>query len=313
MVVNLGLPVKQQRILNTCERIGACISILCSLWIIVTVSCSKYYKCRIYHRIMMCCSINIILLNITHLWGSAAIPKNYQSPYVDEYGNQHIIAGARGNITTCTVEGILDYISQFAVPFYYVALSLLSLAAVVYRFNLKDYMWIEKYIHVSVYAVPLGSGLYLLSKDAFNPSIRTCHLVSIPVGCGDESNYEIECIRGPQNISQLQNIFMIIPFLFIIIFPAFIMSIVYYKVRFCSGPRGRIVANSVAKQSGLYLFALYWIYFFKIIDESLISRAGKYIFVTNVLSNTSQTLLGLWTLLVYKYFKSDDPTKFVMY
>ena len=299
-MVDLGLSESHQRVLNLCERIGASISILCSLYLVKTVLSSQYYRCRIYHRIMMGCAVNIILMGIVILWGSAAVPKDFAG---------HHVVGASGNRTTCTIQGFLDLFLQFAVPFYYVALSLLSLLAMHTKFEIKRYLWIEKWIHAAVYVLPLSSASYLLTLDAFNPGIRTCHFISLPVGCGDESDYTLVCTRGPQNISHLQNYFFVIPYLFIFIFPACVMAVVYIRVRFCQGIKGRIVANSVAKQSCLYLFALYWIYVFKIVDESLINRAGTYIFFTNVLSNTSQALVGLWTLLVYWYFRSDDPTQ----
>ena len=172
-------------------------------------------------------------------------------------------------------------------------------------------MWIQKWIHIAVYAVPFSAACYLLTLDAFNPVVRSCHFVSIPLGCGDESVDGTPCVRGPQNIALLQNWFFVIPFLFIFLFPASIMAVVYIQVRFFRGERGRDVATSVAKQSGLYLLVLYWTYGFKIVDAALVNRMGKYIFVTNLLATLVESLHGVWVLCSYLYFRSDKVSPIV--
>ena len=189
----------------------------------------------------------------------------------------------------------------------YVALSFLSLAAVLSKFQSHRYRWIEKWIHLAVYIFPLSSATYLLTVDAYNPSIRDCYVTSIPMGCGENS--DIPCTRGPQNIFELQMYNLAIPFLVVLFLPAAVMTALYIHVRFRQGPSGRVVAYSVARQSWLYLLALYWTYFFRIVDAGMIAWADKYIFALNLLANTVEAFQGLWILMVYWYFRSEDPSQ----
>ena len=290
------LDENEQHLLNVLPRVAASISICCSSCIIYTVLSSEFYRRRIYHRIMMGCSVNIILLNIVQIWGPAAVPKDTPG-----------VCGAQGTIMTCSMQGFLYQLLMFVVPFYYVALSFLSLAAIVSKFETQRYRWIEKWIHIAVHVFPLASATYLLTIDAYNPAVRDCYVTSLPMGCGDGS--DVPCIRGPQNIYQVQKYFLAAPFLFVIMFPAAIMSALYVHVRFRQGPTGRVVANSVAKQSCLYLLALYWTYSFRIVDAAMINALDKYVFISNLLANTVEAFQGLWMLMVYWYFRSEDPTQ----
>ena len=142
----------QQRALNVLQRVAAGSSMICGMFLIYSVLRSQYYRRRIFHRIMMGCAIAVVLIACLDFWGSAAVPQEGRPGAPD-----HLIIGARGNTTTCTIQGYLTYVSAFAVPFYYISLSLLSLMAIRSNFKVQKYIWIEKYIHVAVYVVPLGT------------------------------------------------------------------------------------------------------------------------------------------------------------
>ena len=416
--VNITITVSQQIALNIIQRVAAICSMGCSVYLITSVLRSKYYRSRIYHRIMVGCAINIVLICCVDLWGSLAVPSSYgihymnddvdsnnggdsvvdsatntsMDTYYDDYNDNpaqydgetvtsttnnnhhnqqqstlHYVVGARGNITTCNIQGFLYVALSFQIPFYYISLSLLSLMAIRSKFQLVKYMWIEKYIHIAVHVLPIVSSSFLLLKDAINPAIRSCHFVSIPIGCGIHNGFDIQqnsstntgnesspvssnlkfpCQRGPQNIATLQNMFYVIPFLFIMLFPPVIMSIAYLQVRYFyyhhhssssktttptiaatrttnkndnddsrknttarHNNRGGnvVVAHSVAKQSAVYLLALYGIYAFDIIDSALVNRTQQYFFIMNLLATTTKSSIGVWTLLVYLYFRSEDP------
>ena len=307
-VTDIQRTYTQELLLDILPRVGACMSICCAIYIIKTVIASRYYQRRIYHRIMFAASCNIILHNCVQIWGQSAFPK---IDYIT--GETSTVQAARGNITTCTIQGFCKQFLSYAVPLYYVSLSLLSIIALYFRYNIQSYIWIEKYIHISVYGFSFGSAIYLLTKQAFNPVSRTCHVASIPIGCGDPNNLDpitgkiIQCIRGPQNIKQLQNILVVIPFLFILLFPAFIMCCMILQLKFgYYGTRGKNIITSIAKQSIIYLGMLYFMNFFVVVDAAIIHRINKYIFSTNLLSNTFDSLMGVWILLSYLYFKSDD-------
>ena len=52
-----------------------------------------------------------------------------------------------------------------------------------------------------------------------------------------------------------------------------------------------------------------WTYFFRIVDAGMIAWADKYIFALNLLANTVEAFQGLWILMVYWYFRSEDPSQ----
>ena len=290
-MADIELTRKQQLTLETLPRVGAAISLCCSFSVVWTVLRSRYYRSRIYHRIMLGCVLNIIILNITQIWGAAAVPEGTPG-----------FVGARGTIATCSAQGFLHQL-MFVVPFYYVALSLLSLAAVQNKFQVHKYIWIEKWIHISVYIFPVCSSAYLLTIDAFNPAVRDCHFAGYPLGCGTKSG--TECTRGPQNIDVYQTWLFAAPFLISLMLPALIMTILYIKVR--RQPNGEKVANSVAIQSALYLLALYWTYIFRIVHSALVAKLNTFNYTLGILTGLIESLQGLWTLMVYWYFRSEDP------
>ena len=293
--IDIDLTYEQQRWLNILPRVGAGISLCCSFYLVITVVSNPYYRKRIYHRIMAACALNIVVLNATSLWGSAAVP--YDSG----------LLGARGNTATCSAQGWLLQFSQFVVPSYYVALSLLSYFSIRHKFHVPEYQHIEKWIHVSVYIFPIASACYLLYLEAFNKVVIGCYVASEPIGCGDQSPEDeyIPCIRGPENIGQLQKIFLAIPSVLVVFIPTAVMLVLYLQVR--SRPGGKQIAKSVAKQSGLYVLVQYWTYLFRFLDAALLLAVGEYAFGTNLLANFIESLQGLWTLCVYLYFRSAPP------
>jgi hypothetical protein len=293
MSIEINLSYNQQRWLNILPRIGAGISIVCSLYIVVAVVGSPYFRNRIYHRIMAACAVNTILLNMNQLWGSAAVPEDED------------LLGASGNTATCSAQGFLAQLS-LVVPSYYVALSLLSYFSIRNKFEVSKYQYIEKWIHIGVYLFPFGSASYLLTLEAYNHVVISCGLASEPLGCGDQSNNEIECTRGPQNVGQIQKIFLVLPIILIVLIPTVVMLLLYCQVR--NQPGGKRVAALFAKQSSLYLFAQYWAYTFRFLDTALVFAFGEYVFATNLLANFIEALIGLWTLIVYLYFRVDDPS-----
>jgi len=248
-----------------------------------------------YHRIMLGCAINIMILNANRMWGSAAVPE----------GTPGFI-GARGTTETCTAQGFLSTLG-FVVPSYYVALSVLCFLAVRNKFKVEKYQWIEKYIHVGAYVLPLSTGCYLLSVEGYNPSISECYLGSYPVGCGDESPDGIECERGPSNMAQLIRIFVGTMLGSILLIPLCLLGVTFVRVRVFEGRSGHAIASSVAQQSCIYLLALYWSYIFRFIFTAVAFKADSYVFSLHVLSKTMDALQGVWISMAYYYFRSD-PT-----
>ena len=259
---------------------------------VFTILRRKHYRTRMYHRIVLGCAVNIIVDAAFTLWGPAAVPR----------GTPHIPA-ARGTIGTCSITGFGHYASFFIVPLYFNAQALLAFASIRYKFQERTYQWMEKYIHIGVYLYPLGSGIYLLSLEAFNPIVMSCGFSSYPMDCSEDG---IECIRGPENIAKLQWIFLSIPALMIVLIPTFLMISLVVWIRH-QIPRGRAIGKSVTRKIALYLAALYWTYFFRCIDAVIIFGKGEVLFASTLAANTNEALIGLWYLLVYLVLRTEDP------
>jgi len=292
---------KEKILLNIIPRIAAGFSLCCASYMIWTILRSKYYRSRIYHRMMLGCGLNIILMVGITFWGSAAVPVESD------------VLGANGNQATCSAQGFLYYVSMSITPLYYCTLSLLSYHAIRKRFKHSNILCIEKYVHCVVVLVPVAVACYILSVDGYNTTISGCRFASIPAGCGDsfpgsEDETGQACTRGPQNITQLQFFFAMLPGIFILMIPTVVMILLYIYVY----RQGRIyheVAVSVVLQSAVYLLVMFAIYLFRVIDYFLLLFKDEYVFLTNLLANASEAFSGVWILLAYLYFRSDKKKK----
>jgi len=281
----------QQIALTWSLRIAAMISFLSAIYIF-----RMAWKRRdhVFHRLMLAQSIHLMMWSPWMVYGAAAVP--YGTP--DTWG-------AFGNTATCTAQGFFSQLSV-TVPLYYVFLSCYSWVVIVYgNFNPLRYQWIEKYIHIGVHIFPVASACYLLYIEAFNPVAagNRCWIASVPFGCGDES--DIECTRGPQNISSMMWIFASIPMFFSLIFPAIAMIalaiFVYRRNKKGIVPCG-ITTWMIFKQSVVYLGTFYWIHIPNMVHTALSIVANKKFFILSLVSTMIIMLRGLWYAMVYTYF-----------
>ena len=306
-MADVDLSYNQQLLLNVIPRITAGMSCCCALHMVVTILKSPFYRGRMYHRIMLGCAANIILLNIMQLWGPSAVPEGTEG-----------FLGARGTTQTCSAQGFIYQLS-FIVPSYYAALSLLSYLSMRQKFQVSNNQCIEKYIHIGVYIFPITSASYLLALEAYNPAVRDCYLMSMPRGCGgDPSSADyIECTRGPNNIGHLIKIFYALPAVLLVSIPTVVMIVLIYQLKSryrstrsnSSINAAQLVASSAAKQSGVYLAVIYWTYFFRALDAGLFMGAEISVFPINLLANSIEAMQGVWVWMAYWYFRTGDPTR----
>eukprot|EP00536_Pseudo-nitzschia_multiseries_P018866 jgi/Psemu1/265082/estExt_Genewise1Plus.C_32760001 len=160
---------------------------------------------QIFHRLVLAISIYTVLFGVLNVWGIAAVPKGTPG-----------VHGARGNTTTCTIQGFLLNTSGMVISLYYVFLSIHSWAVIMHSkeflSNPERYRWIENSIHVGVHLFPLASSVYLAVVEAFNPIGFKCWVASYPPGNSNIDNIAIgECERGPQNPGGVLWNFAILP------------------------------------------------------------------------------------------------------
>jgi hypothetical protein len=234
-------------------------------------------------------SINVMLFSIWELWGTAAVPVGTPNVY-----------GARGTEATCSAQGFLFQVFIFSVLCYYSGLSFYCFMAVRHSFDVCKYEWVEKWIHIGAYICPLFSASYLLGKDAFHPTIHTCFIASVPLGCGD--NGPMPCTKGPQNIGQLQWFFVGLPVIILMVGSTCMTFFVYLELRRKNlGSRSEMM--SAVKQLALYLLALYWTFLPTCANAVLVVAMNRHIFVVTLISTIITKLMGLWILLVFLQFR----------
>jgi hypothetical protein len=285
----------QQKTIAIVPRISAAISILSSLYIVVSVLRSRIYRSRIFHRIMVGTALNVTFFSIWELWGTAAVPVG-----------THNVYGARGTEATCSAQGFLFQVFIFCVLSYYSGLSCYCFMAVRYNFDVQKYVWIEKWIHAGAYVYPICSAVYLLSKDAFHPTIHTCYIASVPLGCGD--NGPMPCTKGPQNIGQLQWLLAGLP-LIVLMFGSTCMTFFVYLELKRKNFGNQSEMTIAVKELALYLLALYWTFLPTCINAVLVFVMDSHSFVTTLVSTIINKLMGLWILLVFLQFRQVSSNR----
>ena len=293
-------PTESEQIsLSIAGRTTGAISLVFAFYLIWTVVSSKYYRRRIFHRLMVGCAANIVVLSVNRLWGQAAVPENTPG-----------FPLARGTQATCTTQGFITNMAM-VIPLYYMALSILCYVAFQQKFQLskKTLKYMEVSIHLGVYILPLATSSFLLSQEAYNPSWSECTYGSYPVGCGDQSSNGTVCERGPQNFGDIARWLGGLQIGICFLFPTLIMAILYFKVRLLQGPQGKQIAYSVAVQASLYLLALYWTYIPKFIFWGVTYKGDQYAFGVHLLNKIIEGLQGVWFCMAYYYFRSDPIQK----
>ena len=266
--------VSQAKALSISTRIAASISCLCAILMLYQATLNRH---RMYHRLMLGLSLHLLVSSIWFMVGSAAVPEDDETTW-----------GAHGTIQTCTAQGFFLQIA-LAVPLYYCSLSLYSYVAVKCDFDVSKYGWMEKWIHIGVHLFPVGSAIWLLAVDAFNPTgAYLCWIASVPLECGDDNG--VECERGPQNIDLLAWIFAGLPSFFFYLFPTAVMIALYVHVRRrqrmtrASGTATLWNPRRVAYQAFWYLLGIYWTYIFAMVSNGLKWFGDRQVFALELLS-----------------------------
>lgn len=306
----------QQIVLNWMYRGGSTISLFAGMYIF-------YWAWRrrnhVYHRIMLVMSMYIILWSPWGMYGAAAIPSGTPGVY-----------GALGTTATCTAQGVFFQL-HYAAPVYYLTLSGFSWMVVVYgNFDANRYARIEKYIHFVANLYAIATTAYLYTIEAFNNSDGImCRVASVPSGCGGDSG--IECTRGPQNIRTITAIFIGVPAFLTLVVPTLVMgglvAFVYIRKRCAdrehqqrrdsSGGTGSgsfhhpsyyfgMTTEQVAKQSAVYIGALYVVYAPALVHHSLVAfHTNNINFGVTLVYCLLSSSMGLWYALVYRYFSTS--------
>lgn len=245
----------EQLLLAYLPKFPAIISFLSSVCVIVSVSRSNKKKKKMYHRIACVMAFYGILQSCIFMIGTTAFPKN--TPQVK---------GAAGTYSSCTVQGFFVQLTM-AIPYYYSSLSVYSFLAIRNDFNQERIAWVEKWIHGIVHILTVPSAVYLVPKDAYNPSGPFCWISRFPLDCGPKTG--VTCIRSSPRSLVYSTCFVAIPAGLSAVMSFVIMARIYRtqvkkekesemknhgKKKFLAAARKK-KSGIIAKQACLYLFA----------------------------------------------------------
>ncbi|KAL9188855.1 hypothetical protein ACHAXT_011345 [Thalassiosira profunda] len=289
----------QQRGLAYSQMPSAIISLLSSIYVIHHILCSQPQKRqRLYHRLVLALNVAVIPLSLAYLLGPFAIPEG--TPYSP---------AASGTQQSCTFVGFLAIMYVLVVPFYYASLSLQAYLAIKHNFREQKYKWVEKWIHVVAYTIPLALASTAAATENINPGGSGCTYSKAPRGC--EGNPDVECTRG-EDIDIVVYIFVFGQIALYFILPP-IGAVAMYRVinklqKEIEKSRGmqRIRAsakkqmwNCFAWQMGLYLLSFWGTFVLVLVHFVHRTISGTNNYNLNILANCIISLQGFVMAMVY--------------
>lgn len=208
-----------------------------------------------------------LILGICFLVGPAAIPKDDENA-----------VGNVGTVATCSAQGFFIYVSLLTGTAYYASgFSTYSYVGVLNNFNKEKIYWTEKWIHILVHLFPVALGLLLLGLGAINNGGRgfCIPVIGSPLECNDP-DIGVECERGPKSQEEYRamQLFWIIPYSLLMIFPAVKMLILYLTVKKRQTDI-YIQANILLLQAFLFLIGEYFLIVPLLTHNVILIAGGK--------------------------------------
>ena len=248
---------------------------------------------------------NLLVLGAFFAYGPAAFPK---------YKRDELQVDGNGTTTTCDIQGFFIQFCFFSALSYYSLFSVYSYVSVPNNFRVKNFSWIEKYIHVLAHLYPLASSVVSLISEGYNPYGSHGY-------CGWSSTTPNYCERAPSNYAPCEHgspettypLMFIIAESVILFVPTVVMGTLYLKVK-RNQSSIRLQARSVANQAFVYLLMLYWVTTPMIAteimawknktDSSTDHTEMVRILIFIIIANAQ--CFGLFSLLVYRYFTTGE-------
>lgn len=289
-----GLDEQRVHLNLVLPRVLGSIQLVCSICIFVV---ALRRRSAMFHRLMLGISLHCSIFAICFIWGVAAVPSDASN----------IDSGYHGTIATCTAQGTMLYITLYSMVLYYASLSIYSFYGVLHNFDPRRYLWVEKWIHISVHIIPVSIAMYYVSVEAFNNfGLGFCYVANAPLRC---LYSEVTCERGP-SLQQFKTVLLFGSILLetlYLLFPTVMMMIIFIAVK-KKEAKLFITTNAVIQQSIVYLFPLYLMIVLLLSGQvSLIysktpsdqPKAWK------IIQQTTFPLFTLWNLVTYFYFSFE--------
>lgn len=290
--------IAQQRAVAYAPKLGAIISFISSGYIVYHILFQEPHKRkRLYHRLVLAMNLAIMPQSLMYFWSTWAFPE--ETLYT---------VGAAGTIQTCTAQGFITIMMAQTVPFYYGSLSLQSYMAIKYKFQERNYLWIEKWVHLVAVCIPCALAIVPAVTENINPSASTCWIAKAPRGC--EAS-DVPCARG-EEISLFLYIFGLGQIaLYFILPPSGVLAIYLWirktekHLRGCSGMQlmresaRKKMLRSVAIQISVYLCCFWSTIFINLMHAAYQMLTGNIQYNLKILGNVLYSLQGFVLSIVY--------------
>lgn len=251
---------------------------------------------RLYHRIMLATFICFLPLSLAIFIGTWAMPSE-GVPWA---------IGESGTSVTCTIQGFIYIIFFLAFPFYYASLSVYAYLALKNNFQEEKYVWIEKWIHMGAYALPLAVGIAGLVKGWFHSALAFCRN-DLHVTCDFDEDPDCQSKHAISTVSAfvvIVGIELSIGTLTIIVLLCTFEKIqrkhdaAVGVTRMVESLR-RARYKAVAWQTGLYLLSFWFGYAPKIADRLIRITTGRISYDLNIVSNCVFAFQGFTIMAIY--------------
>ncbi len=181
-----------------CMRVSGSLSFIGSTLIVIHIIRSHKRLSTIFHRLMLGLSIGDILSSFfSFVLGSSMVPREMS----------YWVVGARGNVTSCTIQGFVSEIGIYLSTYYNCSVCFYYFAIIKYSMK-EDYIRIklEPWFHVVPIAISLLRSLSLLATEGYNTFGPFCttlpnktlvpHCHGLPIEAMGFPPSEIPCERG---------------------------------------------------------------------------------------------------------------------
>jgi len=158
---------RESQIIAMAQMITSIISLIASNTILWMIFRSKEKMSSIFHRLLFMLSLSDIMSSIALGLSTIPIPSEYKD----------IIWNARGNATTCQMQGFFIFIGSMAAPLYNCSLCWYYVFVVVFQ---KKDNYIKKKVEPFLHGIPiifsLTGAITILVNGAFNANMSFCFI-----------------------------------------------------------------------------------------------------------------------------------------
>lgn len=174
-----ALPYKQRVILTYAPKPCSLASLIVCTMVAIRIFRNKEKMAKMYHRLAFGMCFASAINSFFFFTASWSVPS-------DTPGGIHSF----GTKNTCTFTGFMHQLG-FVVHYYYVSLAVYVFFALRSEFRLNEIQWLEKYIHIGVFVIPLATAVYLAAIDMFNSVGFGCYITA-PANCNTAGECKAE-------------------------------------------------------------------------------------------------------------------------